>query len=156
MDYTIRPASQADVPAIVTVVNKAFDVERFFKDGDRTNFEDIKSHMMEGTFLVAREGTELVACVYVRIREGRGYIGLLSVDPARQGSGLGSVLMQRAEEYCAAAGCKGVDLRLVNLRTELLAYYGKRGYVQCRTESAQIVKGATQPIHFVVMSKELG
>jgi predicted N-acetyltransferase YhbS len=156
MDYTIRSASQADAPAIVTVVNKAFDVERFFKDGDRTNLEDIKNHMLEGTFLVASAGPEIVACVYVRIREGRGYIGLLSVDPARQGSGLGSVLMQRAEEYCAKAGCKGVDLRLVNLRTELLAYYGKRGYVRCGTESAEIVKGATQPIHFVVMSKELG
>jgi hypothetical protein len=63
--------------------------------------------------------------------------------------------MQHAEDYCARAGCQVVDLRIVHLRGELLAYYGKRGYVECGTEPAEVVKGAKLPVHFILMSKAL-
>jgi GNAT superfamily N-acetyltransferase len=154
MERIIRTASASDAPALVRLINKAFAVERFFKEADRTDLDDIRHHMKEGTFLVLEEGTDLAACVFVRVAGKRGYIGLLSVDPTRQGAGLGSFMMQRAEDYCARAGCRVVDLRIVNLRQELLSYYGKRGYVQQGIESAEIVQ-AKLPIHFVLLAKNL-
>ena len=36
-NYTLRHATEADVEAIVSLVNRAFAVERFFKTGDRTD-----------------------------------------------------------------------------------------------------------------------
>ena len=85
----------------------------------------------------------------------RAYLGTLSVDPAKQKSGVGSRMMQEAEEYCRAAGCKVLDIRIVNLRTELPAIYRKFGFVETGIESAEVVKNASQPIHFVTMSKAL-
>jgi GNAT superfamily N-acetyltransferase len=155
MNLHFRPATESDAEAIVKLVNRAFEVERFFKDRDRTDLDEISGLLKSGTFLLLTEDTQLVACVYVQIRGQRGYIGLLSVDPDRQGSGLGTGLMERAEGFCARAGCQVVDLRIVHLRTELLAFYGKRGYVERGTESAHVIKGAKLPVHFVLMSKDL-
>jgi GNAT superfamily N-acetyltransferase len=155
MEMSISQASPSDVPAIVRLVNNAFEVERFFKDDTRTNPDEINGLLQKGTFFLLNERGQLAGCIYVQTRGQRGYIGLLSVDPARQGAGLGSLLMQHAEGWCARAGCSGVDLRIVHLRAELLAFYGKRGYIERGTEPGDVVKGARQPVHFVWMSKEL-
>jgi GNAT superfamily N-acetyltransferase len=155
MNLQIRRATDSDAEAIVKLVNRAFEVERFFKDRDRTDLNEINGLLRSGTFFLLTDDTQLVARVYVQIRGQRGYIGLLSVDPDRQGSGHGTRLMEHAEDYCGRAGCQAVDLRIVHLRTELLAFYGKRGYAQQGTESAHVIKGAKLPVHFVLMSKEL-
>jgi GNAT superfamily N-acetyltransferase len=156
MTFAVRQASVADAADIVALVNRAFEVERFFKEGARTDLDDINSLLNSGQFLLLEDGDQLSACVYVRTNDTRGYIGLLSVDPERQGQGLGSMLMQHAEDFCARAGCRAIDLRIIHLRPELIAYYGRRGYTQRGTEPGDIVKGAKLPVHFIAMSKELG
>ncbi len=97
----------------------------------------------------------LVGCVYVELRGERAYLGLLSVDPKRQKSGLGSALMNAAEEYCANEGCRFMDLRIINLREELPIFYRNRGYVE--TGTAPLTPGLQPklPCHFVEMSKAL-
>src|SRR5262249_19577741 len=137
------------------LVNKAFEVEKFFKDSERTNLDEINGLLRKGAFLLLVERAELVGCVYVQTGNRRGYIGLLSVDPARQGAGLGSLLMQHAEDHCARAECWVIDLRIVHVRKELLAFYRKRGYVERGAQPGDVVKTARVPVHFIVMSKEL-
>ncbi len=97
----------------------------------------------------------MVACLFVKVTGDRGYVGTLSVDPARQKSGLGRRMMREAEDYCRDAGCKALDIRIVNLRKELPAIYRKFGFVESGTQSAEVIKNATQPIHFITMSKSL-
>ncbi len=155
MDCRIRAATASDAATIVELVNKAFAVERFFKNADRTDLEEIQGLMNDGQFFSLMEHSRAIGCVFARIRDKRGYIGLLSVDPDRQGAGLGSMLMQHAEDYCRESGCQFADLRIVDLRTELLAFYGKRGYTPQGTAPADIVKFVTRPIQFVLMSKPL-
>jgi ribosomal protein S18 acetylase RimI-like enzyme len=151
----VRPATPSDVPQIVDLINRAFAVERFFKSGDRTDSEQIQQMMEQGTFLLLENNGDLVACVFIRVTGDRGYIGTLSVDPTHQRSGLGARMMREAEEYCRSAGCKAVDIRIVNLRTELPAIYRKFGFVETGTQSAEIIKSATRPVHFITMSKPL-
>jgi ribosomal protein S18 acetylase RimI-like enzyme len=151
----IRQAASSDIPQVVDLINRAFAVERFFKSGDRTDFNQVRQMMAQGTFLLLTDEDDLLACVFVKLTGDRGYIGTLSVDPARQRSGLGTRMMREAEEYCRAAGCKAVDIRIVNLRTELPAIYHKFGFVETGTQSAEVIKNATQPIHFITMSKSL-
>lgn len=151
----IRPASLSDLPQIVTLINRAFAVERFFKSGDRTDSGQIRQMMEQGKFLLLEDGGDLVACVFVKVTGDRGYIGTLSVDPAHQKSGLGRRMMREAEEYCRSTGCKIVDIRIVNLRSELPAIYHKFGFVETGTQSAEVIKNATRPIHFIIMSKSL-
>ena len=151
----IRPATPSDISQIVNLINRAFAVERFFKSGDRTDSEQIGQMMEQGTFLLLENDGDLMACVFIKVTGDRGYIGTLSVDPVQQRSGLGTRMMHEAEEYCRSAGCKVVDIRIVNLRTELPAIYRKLGFVETGTQSAEVIKSATRPIHFITMSKPL-
>ena len=153
--YILREASPGDIDAIVSVINRAFAVESFFKAGDRTNPEQVRLMMEDGKFLLLMDGTAIAACVWLEIRGDRGYLGTLSVDPERQKSGLGARMMREAEDYFRGAGCRAIDIRLVNLRTELPEIYRKFGFVETGTQSAEVIKSATRPIHFINMSKEL-
>jgi len=82
-----------------------------------------RSYMAKGKFLVAGNSSSLAACVYVELRGDRGYLGLLGVDPLRQGTGLGRRMMDAAENYFREAGCQAVDLRVISARTPLPAFY---------------------------------
>jgi N-acetylglutamate synthase-like GNAT family acetyltransferase len=153
--YGVRAAVPADVPEIVSLINRAFQVERFFKNADRTNPEQVEDMMADGKFLLLGEAGHVLACVYLKLTQDRAYLGTLAVDPARQKSGLGGRIMREAEAHCRAAGCKVLDIRIVNLRTELPEIYRKFGFVETGTQSAEVIKTATQPIHFITMSKAL-
>ena len=84
----IRPAETSDVQAIVSLINRAFTVEEFFVDGERTSSEEVLGKLRSGVFLTACDRSGVVGCVYVERRAGnRGYIGLLAVEPSRQRSG---------------------------------------------------------------------
>ncbi len=154
-NFPIREARPEDLPQIVSLINRAFAVERFFKNGDRTNPEQVQQMMHDGKFLLLTEDDQTVACVFVQVRGERLYVGTLAVDPSRQKSGLGTRMMQEAEAFARAQGCTALDIRIVNLRTELPAIYHKLGFVETGTQSAEAIKTANQPIHFITMSKEL-
>ena len=153
--YALRTATVGDVDAIASLINRAFAVERFFKSGDRTDPEQVRQMMRDGRFLLLHDGVELVACVFVKVTGKRGYLGTLSVDPARQKSGLGRRMMHEAEDYFRAAGCNVVDIRIVDVRPELREIYTKVGFVETGAESAEVIRTATRPVHFITMSKEL-
>ena len=147
-------AAADDIPGVVRVINAAYEVEKFFVSGDRTNEETVRRLMTKGVFLVARVEGGLAGCVYVELRNPRAYFGMLSVEPSRQGTGLGRRLVDEAEQYARDHGCDAMDIRVVNLRTELLPFYRKLGYVERATEPVDDPR-ALQPFHFVLMSKVL-
>jgi N-acetylglutamate synthase-like GNAT family acetyltransferase len=153
---TTRDAVVADADNIARLVNDAFRPERFFTDGDRTNPEKVRALMEKGRFLLAEREGRLAGCVYVELRGERGYFGLLAVDPTFQRAGLGSNLVEAAENYCRSAGCVFMDLTIVNLRKELPSFYAQRGY----EENGTLPFPADQhppkiPCHLVKMSKRL-
>jgi len=151
-----REAEPTDAENIAHLVNAAFRVERFFIDADRTNPDKVRELLQKGKFLLAEEADALVACVYVELRGDRGYFGLLAVDPARQRAGMGSRLIDAAEQYCSAAGCRFMDLTIVNLRKELPGYYRSRGYVENGTLPFPSDQHPPKmPCHLVKMSKPL-
>ena len=154
---TIRPGRADDLPAILRLINEAFLVEKSFVDGDRTDLADLAARLARGQFLCALAGEAIVACVYLELRGERGYFGMLAVDPARQGTGLGRRLVAEAEATCRARGCTVMDIQVVNLRTELPPYYRALGYGESGTipfGEGEVGK-AKRPCHFVRMSKRL-
>jgi GNAT superfamily N-acetyltransferase len=76
------------------------------------------------------------------------------VRPERQRRGIGRRLLEVAEALCRAEGCRVVELKVIDLRRELVRAYQRVGYhVDGRAE----VGGKTAlPCHFVVMHKPLG
>jgi predicted N-acetyltransferase YhbS len=152
----IRLAEAADAARITTIINSAFQIaEVFFVDGPRISQAEVESLLQKGSFLLAETDDKLSGCVYVELRGERSYLGLLSVDPARQKSGLGSLLMSQAEDHCRIRGSQFMDILIVNLRQELPAYYQHRGYVETGTTPFPEDVETKVPCHFINMSKPL-
>jgi predicted N-acetyltransferase YhbS len=156
MSLRIRIATPADAPHVTAVINAAFRIaEEFFVDGNRISQSEVEQLLTKGAFLLAEADDKLNGCVYVELRGERSYLGLLSVDPNSQQSGLGSQLMIEAERYCRERGSHGMDILIVNLREELPAFYQKRGYVENGTTPFPADVPTRVPCHFINMSKPL-
>ena len=153
--FTLRTAVAADIPAIVDLINRAFAVEKFFKSGERIDAAQVTEMLHNGEFLLLTAADKLIACAYVRITDDRCYVGTLAVDPSQQKSGIGRHMMREGENYARSHGCEVLDIRIVNVRPELLAIYTRLGFVPTGIESAEVITTATQPVHFITMSKPL-
>ena len=152
----IRVAVPLDAAKITDVINAAFRIaEGFFVDGPRISEAEVEQLLAKGSFLLAEADDKLNGCVYVELRGERSYLGLLSVDPSSQKSGLGSVLMLEAENYCRERGSRFMDIYIVNLREELPAFYRRRGYVENGTTPFPDDVPTKVPCHFINMTKQL-
>ena len=130
--------------------------KNLFIDGDRINLERLSGLYQSGKFLLLEENGQLVSCVYVEIKgSGRGYIGLLGVEPDRQRSGLGRRMIEAAEKYLRSAGCEFADLRVVNVRAELQPIYERLGYSVTGIAPIPDAIPLKIPSYFTVMSKDL-
>jgi GNAT superfamily N-acetyltransferase len=168
---TTRMATAEEAGALAALISLAYRVEDFFKIGDRTDPDDVRAHMETGVFLVVEDDGEddaeadqgrersperaIAGCVYVTTHDDVGYFGMLSIDPTRQGKGLGSRLIGAAEAYCRNAGCREMELEVVNLRTELPPFYRRFGYIESGTRPFPETERISRPCHFIVMTKRL-
>lgn len=157
-EMELRFAEAADLPVIKDLINQAFSVELFFKAGDRITSEEVNELFQKGRFMVLEEADRIEGVVYVELRGERAYLGLLSINPERQRSGIGTRLTAAAEEFARESGCRFMDLRVVNLREELPVIYSKFGYEITGTEDLSVAMGQhfTREAHFIIMAKELG
>jgi GNAT superfamily N-acetyltransferase len=165
----VRIAQDGDVDAIVRLINTAFVVERIAFDGDRIDAQGVHELVKKGAFLLAEEATAspvradpedfpagLDGCVYVEIVRERSYLGLLSVDPARQRTGLGRQLVAAAEEYSRNAGCSEMDLRVISPRAEgLVPFYEHLGYTRKATAPFPSDAKTKVPCYYILMAKPL-
>lgn len=152
----VREASDDDVDAIVSLVNRAYEVESFFVSGDRVTPEAVRADLAAGHVLVV-DGADgrAQACVFVSVRGTTGYFGMLAVDPSAQGRGIGRALIALAEARARASGCAVMTISVVNVRTDLLAFYRSLGYVPTG-QAPYVHRPVSQPVHFVLMEKPLG
>jgi N-acetylglutamate synthase-like GNAT family acetyltransferase len=150
---TLRTAGGSDVPRIVSLLNAAFAMERSFIDRDRTSSGEIAGYMKTGTFfIVDADDGSLAACMYLEQRSDRLYLGMLAVHPSQQGRGLGKQMITAAERHAASLGCRALDIRIVDRRTELPPFYRALGFVDNGTEPLDDPL-LTKPAHFIRMTK---
>lgn len=153
----IRPATLADIPMMLPMINEAFAIETFL-EGTRTNAEQLIDMMQKGNFLLGFDSSgELVASVFVKVQGERGYFGMLAVAPAHQGKGLARVMVKAAEDHCRKRGCTAMALTVLSLRPELPPLYSKFGYLESGTEEFKPSRPLKPGVecHCIVMSKRL-
>ena len=154
----IRKAEPCEAVAIARVINEAYQVEAFFKVGDRTNPREIAGFLQAETFLVAVDDEDsVVGAVRVSVAGRKGHFGMLAVANVFKGTGLGRRLIEAAEAFAAGRGCTSMDLEVASPRAELPDFYRKFGYELTGTAPwpDHALHELKHPAHFLVMSKSL-
>lgn len=164
-DHHVQPASRVatfgDIPALVELINRAYVAEAEFVRGVRTDRLDLHEKISTPNtwFLVIDappvDGQpRLAGCVCVDCDGKRGHIGLLSVNPDLQGTGMGARLLKAAESHCQQQMCCPIiELDVVSLRTELFGFYEHMGFVRTGVLPFPDEEKLIQPAHLVVMQK---
>jgi ribosomal protein S18 acetylase RimI-like enzyme len=156
--FAIRPATSTDVPHLVEMINAAFSIETFL-EGTRTDAERLASTLAKGQILLAEDGQgHVLGSVYVEFRGRRGYMGMLAVSPAHQGTGLARHLLAAAEDLFRRKGCETIDISVLSLRPELIPIYKRFGFSECGTEEfgfARTFRGEGAECHCILMTKKL-
>lgn len=140
-DVEARPARIEDVPALVALVESAYrgdssrqgwTTEADLLQGQRTDADAVTEVLgrPDSVVLVLDDGSKIVACCHLERRAERAYFGMFAVDPLQQGGGLGSVVLAHAEEFARSRwGSSHQEMTVIRQRTELIAFYERRGYV---------------------------
>jgi ribosomal protein S18 acetylase RimI-like enzyme len=135
-----RPAVAGDTPAVVALIESAYrgeasragwTTEADFLDGRRTGSEEIEELIARenSQLLLAERNDELLACAHLAVEDGAGYFGMFSVNPLRQGQGLGKLVLAEAERIVAEDwSCPTMRMTVIDIRDELIAFYERRGY----------------------------
>lgn len=138
---TFAAATIGDLPALHTLVHGAYrgdsarrgwTHEADLLDGQRIDRPSLEAALADSAqlILLARQDGELVGCVQITGRgDGLAYLGMLSVDPARQAGGLGRRLVAAAETAAQTRfGALRMEMTVIVQRTELIAWYERLGY----------------------------
>jgi ribosomal protein S18 acetylase RimI-like enzyme len=137
---TFRLATAADIDAIVALVESAYrgDVSRKgwtteadILDGQRTDVVSVAEILAkpECCIVLHERGAELLACANLERRGDVAYFGMFSVRPDRQSSGVGSTVLDEAERIARDEwNCREMQMTVISVRDELIAWYERRGY----------------------------
>lgn len=145
-----RYATQADVESIVDLIERAYrgqeNAGAWFSEahllrGPRTSISDISGLLAQpqSRFLIAElEGQIAGCCLLQKTKAVDGqngkdsdaaYFGMFAIDPAIRSSGLGKTVLAEAERRVRELWrAKAMVMTVINLRTELIGYYERRGY----------------------------
>lgn len=166
-------AEQRDLPALHALIERAYrgDAARagWTHESDLLDGQRIDRATLEETLadpdqrlLVAREAGATVGCVNLRrSAPDRCYLGLLTVDPARQAAGLGRRLIAAAEQAARTMGAHAIEMTVIARRPELIAWYERRGYALTGErrpfplDDPRFGLPRDRDLHFVVLERRL-
>ncbi|MEZ5954776.1 MAG: N-acetyltransferase [Hyphomonas sp.] len=124
MTATIRPATEADIPALVAL-------EAGFPPEDRFPVRTWR-RLLRGrsAAYVAMDGEDVVAAAVYLFREGTKIARLysLTVAPAQRGKGLARALMAGGEADAAARGCTLARLEVRQSNLPAIHLYERYGF----------------------------
>ncbi|PYC78868.1 GNAT family N-acetyltransferase [Streptomyces tateyamensis] len=143
-DLAFRPATEADVTALVELVESAYrgeasragwTTEADLLDGQRTDPQSLAELLaVAGTLVLLAEDAatgELLACCQVERRGAGAYFGMFSVRPALQGGGVGRAVLAEAERIAREEWrATTLEMTVIVQRTDLIAWYERRGFTR--------------------------
>ncbi|MBB1286452.1 GNAT family N-acetyltransferase [Flavisolibacter sp. BT320] len=134
----IRKATLDDVPALNILVNSAYrgdssrqgwTTEADLLDGIRTSEASLKAMVQNAAAeILIAEDANILGCVYLEKKNRVLYLGMLTVNPMLQAKGIGSMLMQAAEENARQRDCNRIQMTVITERKRLIEYYQRKGF----------------------------
>ena len=167
-EIVFRAATPDDVVALHPLIERAYrgdtakagwthEADLLFDT--RTSAEELSALIADPdrVVLLAHREDILVGCVQVaRTGEDLAYLGMLTVEPTLQASGLGRRLLAAAEaEAVARFGVRCMEMTVINRRAELIAWYERRGYAATGETRPFPVDPPRPELDFVVLEKPL-
>lgn len=163
----IRPATAGDLPALHRVIERAYrgDSARLgwtheadLLSDTRTDLPALQAILADPAqvLLTLFEANAPLGCVNVADRGGGvAYLGLLCIEPTRQGEQLGRKLIAAAESHARdVIGCHMIEMTVIEQRRELIAYYERRGW-QITGERRPFPVPLDPPYFMTVLAKPL-
>lgn len=167
MAAEIRAATEGDLPAIHRVIERAYrgDSAKLGWTHEADLLFDTRTDLATLEAIVADPAQVLLAlfedggplgCVNVASKDGGlAYLGLLCIEPTRQGEQLGRTLMAAAEAHARDSfGATAIEMTVIDKRTELIAYYQRRGWCLTGERRAFPVR-VDPPLEMVVLARPL-
>lgn len=162
----IRLASKADIQQLTMLINTAYrtpggwTTEAGMIQGDRIQEQQLHDLLNSADFqlFVLEIENKLLGCIGVSLGQQVAEIGSFAVAPAEQNSGYGKQLLDFAESHIFEIFKKNViQMSVLNVRTELLAYYQRHGYQLTEKIEAyplgQKLGEPLIPLHLLILEK---
>lgn len=139
-ELTFRPATLADIDALVVLVTSAYrgdaskqgwTTEADMLDGQRIDPGVLRKDIERerSLIIIAEREAQLLACAHVAEENGAGYFGMFSVQPGLQGGGVGKLLLAETERIARDEWrLPAMRMTVIDIRDELIAFYERRGY----------------------------
>ena len=137
MVLTFRTAMPSEGEEVGRVIRAAFTPyfrtlgREFPADGSAQYAEERERFAAElgcGDVYVALDDERIVGAVRTKPQEKDLYIHTIAVDPARQGTGVGSWLLQRVHEVARARGLGGLSLETAEMAVANIRLYQRHGF----------------------------
>jgi GNAT superfamily N-acetyltransferase len=136
------------------------DLLRCTSQGARHSFNFGSAHEVErlianGIFLLAENDNKLLGCAYLEPRVEASRLELLAVCPSRRRAGIGSQLLELAEDMSRRRECLFMHVRISNMNYATLMFYRRRGYVEFAIEATPSEGASFPACHLIAMAKRL-
>lgn len=124
----LRRAADADVPALVNIINDAYSYQDSAKGQPRTDPRHLMARIEETDFYVLEKKTEVIGCVYLEPRDDSLHFGLLTLIPALRKTGLGKAIVEAVTTYSSVNNYRFIELDYMSLAPWLKKYYERYGF----------------------------
>ena len=167
----ITKAALQDIPALVTLINSAYrgetskkgwTTEAHLLEGKRTDEEEMTEILQDpkNTILKFTENDKIIGSVLLVEKGHQLYLGMLTVSPELQNSGIGKKLLAEAEIHAKTLGLSSIIMTVISVREELITWYKRHGYVdtgekEAFPESGIHVTVSAVPLEFIFLEKQL-
>jgi ribosomal protein S18 acetylase RimI-like enzyme len=165
----ITKASLLDIPALTVLINSAYRGETSKKgwtteanllEGKRTDEQEMTEIFLDpkNTILKYTENDQIIGSVLLVEKGSQLYLGMLTVSPELQNSGIGKKMLAEAENHAKTLGLSSIIMTVISVREELIAWYKRHGYVDTGEREAFPVSEihvtiSEEPLEFIYLEK---
>ena len=167
----ITQATIADAAELSALINSAYRGETSKKgwtteadllEGTRTTPKELATIITTPHHYLLKfiRDEKIIGSVLLIAKKEVLYLGMLTVSPELQNSGIGKQLLQAAEQLAQQLELSKIQMTVIGIRKELLAWYIRNGYEDTGVrEPFPFGEGdkalTSEPLDFIVLEKKL-
>jgi len=167
----ITKATLEDVISLEKLINSAYrgetskqgwTTEANLLSGKRITLDELSEVIQNknNTILKYTKNNQIIGSVLLINKESKLYLGMLTVSPELQNSGIGKILLKEAEVHALTLGLPKIVMTVISIRKELIEWYKRHGYKDTGirepfplNDTDAII--SKEPLEFIVLEKIL-